>query len=160
LDFPVNFIVKTIPKDAGPFPAQPDPKDKGAYARYMVNACACYDCHTPVDAHGAPVPGMDFAGGMEFHFPDGSTLRSVNITRDKKTGIGEWTKDYFIKRFRLGKKMGDSHAVVKPGEFNTIMPWPEYGGMTDEDLGALYDFLQEQVKPVEHNVEKFTPGKS
>ncbi len=158
LDFPVNFIVKTIPQDAGPFAPAPDPLDKKAYARYMVNATACLDCHTPVDAHGNPQPGMDFAGGMEFHLPDGSTLRSMNITPDKKTGIGDWTKDYFIKRFRLGKQMADSHAPVKPGEFNTFMPWGEYGAMTDQDLGAIYDFLHDQVKPVVHPVEKFTPG--
>ena len=158
LDFPVNFIVKTIPKDAGPFAPAPDPKDKAAYARYMVNATACLDCHTPVDGHGAPLPGMAFAGGMEFHLPNGSTLRSMNITPDKKTGIGDWTKDYFIKRFRLGKQMADSHAPVKSGDFNTFMPWGEYGAMTSEDLGAIYDFLHEQVKPVDHSVEKFTPG--
>lgn len=157
LDFPVNFIVKTIPKDAGPFPAKPGPNDRPAYARYMINACACFDCHTPVDSHGAPMPGMDFAGGMEFHFPDGSTLRTANITPDKKTGIGNWTKDYFIKRFRQGKKMADTAAPVKPGEFNTLMPWPEYGNMTDQDLGALYDYLHDTVKPVNHQVEKFTP---
>jgi len=160
LDFPVNFIVKTIPKDAGPFPAKPDPTDKLAYGRYMINACSCFDCHTPVDAHGGPLPGMDFAGGMEFHFPDGSTLRAANITPDPKTGIGGWTKNYFIKRFRQGKKMADTAAPVKPGEFNTLMPWPEYGGMSDEDLGALYDYLHEAVKPVDHRVEKFTPGKT
>ncbi len=157
LDFPVNFIVKTIPKDAGSFAPAPDPKDKASYARYMVNATSCYDCHTPVDDHGAPLAGMDFAGGMEFHFPDGSTLRTANITPDPKTGIGDWTKDYFIKRFRLGKQMADSHAPVKPGQFNTLMPWGEYGGMTDEDLGAIYDYLHEQVKPVAHSVEKFSP---
>jgi mono/diheme cytochrome c family protein len=157
LDFPLNFIVKTIPRDAGPFPPAPDPKDKAAYARYMVNATSCLDCHTPVDGHGNPLPGMDFAGGMEFHFPDGSILRTPNITPDKKTGIGDWTKDYFIQRFRLGKKMADSKAPVKPGDFNTLMPWPEYGAMTEGDLGAIYDFLREQVKPVDHPVEKFTP---
>jgi len=157
LQFPVNFIVRTIPQDAGPFPPAPDKKDRAGYARYMANATACYDCHTPVDAHGSPVPGMDFAGGMEFHFPDGSTLRSQNITPDTRNGIGEWTKDYFIKRFRLGKTMADTRAAVKAGEFNTLMPWPEYGKMTDEDLGAIYDFLHEQVKAVDHAVEKFTP---
>jgi len=157
LDFPVNFIVKTIPHDPGPFPEFPDKKDKTTYARYMINATACYDCHTPVDAHGQPVPGMDFAGGMEFYFPDGSTLRTANITPDQKTGIGDWTKGYFIKRFREGKTMADTHAIVKPGEFNTLMPWPEYGNMTDGDLGAIYDYLHDQAKPVVHQVEKFTP---
>lgn len=156
LDFPMNLIVRTIPKDAGPYPAEPDPKDPPAYARYMANATGCADCHTPVDAHGAPLPGMDFAGGMEFHNPGGTTLRSANITPDPRSGIGEWTRDYFIQRFRKGAAMAESHAPVKPGEFNTVMPWGEYGKMTDGDLGALYDFLRGQVKPVNHAVEKFT----
>jgi hypothetical protein len=30
-----------------------------------------------------------------------------------------------------------------------------YGGMTDEDLGAMYDFLM-TVPPVENFVERFT----
>jgi mono/diheme cytochrome c family protein len=156
LDFPMNLIVRTLPQDAGAYPASPDPKDHPAYARYMANAAGCADCHTPVDHHGAPLPGMDFAGGMEYHNPDGTTLRSVNITPDRQTGIGEWTKDYFIQRFRKGAAMAERHAMVKPGEFNTVMPWGEYGKMTDEDLGALYDFLHEQVKPVSHSVDKFT----
>ncbi len=159
LEFPVNFIVKTIPRDAGPYPPAPDKKNLLAYSAYMTNATACYDCHTPVDEHGQPVPGMDFAGGMVFHFPDGSTLRTPNITPDKNTGIGEWTKDFFIKRFRTGKKMADLHAPVNLGEFNTFMPWMEYGNMTDEDLGAIYDYLHDQVKPVKHKVEKFTAAK-
>ena len=158
IDFPVNFIVKTIPENAGSFPPAPNKKDPAQYSAYMVNATACIHCHTMVDGHGQALPGMDFAGGMEFHFPDGSTVRSLNITPDKATGIGDWTKDYFIKRFRLGKKMVLTHAKVKNGEFNTPMPWEEYGGMTDEDLGAIYDYLHTQVKPVKHQVKKFTPG--
>jgi hypothetical protein len=54
--------------------------------------------------------------------------------------------------------MADTHAPVKAGEFNTVMPWPEYGNMTDEDLGAIYEYVHNQVKPVDHNVEKFTAG--
>lgn len=156
LDFPVNFIIKTVPQNAGAYPAAPDKKDLLAYGRYMTRAALCADCHTPVDNHGNPLPGMDFAGGMEFHFPDGSTLRAVNITPDN-TGIKEWPKEYFVKRFRLGKKMVQNRTKVKAGDFTTIMPWENYGGMTDEDLGAIYDYLHNQVKPVKHDVEKFTP---
>ncbi len=160
LDFPVNFIVRTIPHDAGAYPPPPDRKNALVLGTYLVNAASCAACHTPVDGHGAPLPGMDFAGGMEFHFPDGSTIRPANITPDKKTGIGDWTKDYFIQRFRQGKKMADSGTPVKPGEFNTLMPWPEFGAMTDGDLGAIYDYLRNNVKPVNHNVEKFTPPRT
>jgi hypothetical protein len=157
LEFPVNLIVRTLSKDAGPYPPDPDPKDKVAYGHYLMNATGCMHCHTPADPHGAPLPGMDFAGGTEFHFPDGSTVRAANITPDKATGIGEWSKEAFVKRFRLGKKMVDSHLPVKPGEFNSVMPWEGYGGMTEGDLGALYDYLHGQVKPVKNYVEKFTP---
>ena len=158
IDFPVNYIVKTIPQNAGPYPPEPDRKNLVEYGRYMVNATGCMHCHTPVDAHGQPLPGLEAAGGMEFHWPDGGTVRSVNISPDPATGIGDWNKDYFIKRFQLGEKMALTHAPVKPGEFNTPMPWQEYGGMTVEDLGAIYEYLHNAVKPVKHQVEKFTPS--
>ncbi len=160
LDFPVNLIVKTIPQNPGPFPPAPDRKKTLEYGRYMVNATGCMHCHTPLDGQGRPLPGMEAAGGLEFHWPDGSTVRSVNITPDKETGIGDWSKDYFVKRFKLGQKMAQSHTPVKPGGFNTPMPWQEYGGMTGGDLAAIYAYLHNQVKPVRHQVEKFTPPAS
>jgi len=35
------------------------------------------------------------------------------------------------------------------------MPWTMYAGMTEEDLGAIYEYLR-TVKPVNNVVEKFT----
>jgi hypothetical protein len=37
---------------------------------------------------------------------------------------------------------------VPLGEGNTVMPWVRYSGMTEEDLGAIWDYLQ-TVPPVE-----------
>jgi hypothetical protein len=34
------------------------------------------------------------------------------------------------------------------------MPWTLFAGMTDEDLGAIYDYLR-TVPPVLHAVEKW-----
>jgi hypothetical protein len=44
---------------------------------------------------------------------------------------------------------------VNPGEFNTIMPWTMYAQMTEEDLGAIYEYLR-TVAPVKNSVVKFT----
>jgi hypothetical protein len=37
------------------------------------------------------------------------------------------------------------------------MPWTMYANMTEEDLGAIYAYLQ-TVPPIENRVEKFTPA--
>jgi len=46
---------------------------------------------------------------------------------------------------------------VKPGEFNSPMPWTFFGNLTEEDLGAIYDYLR-TVPPNKKKVEKFTPN--
>jgi hypothetical protein len=38
------------------------------------------------------------------------------------------------------------------------MPWIMFSGMTNEDIGAIYEFLR-TVKPVKNAVVKFTPNK-
>lgn len=154
-DFPMNFIINTIPQPAQPQP-RPDPSDQLAYGGYMVNASGCIECHTDVDK-GQIIPEVSFAGGRSFGFPDGSVVRSSNITPDKETGIGSWTREQFVARF---KAYADSAYVVpsvKPGEFNSIMPWTMYAHMTEEDLSAIFTYLQ-TVKPIANTVAKFTPA--
>ena len=97
LDFPMNFIVNTIPQKPD-FQKRPDTTDQVGLGKYLVNAAACADCHTKT-IKGEPVPGMDFAGGTEMVTPMG-TLRPANITPDTETGIGRWTKEAFVARFK------------------------------------------------------------
>ncbi|MCX8011462.1 MAG: cytochrome c, partial [Ignavibacteria bacterium] len=40
-------------------------------------------------------------------------------------------------------------------EFNTVMPWTMYAGMTESDLSAIYEYLK-TLKPVSNKVERFT----
>lgn len=152
-DFPMNFIINTLPKKAS-LQKRPDPSDQLAYGAYMVNASGCIECHTQVDK-GQIIPEVAFSGGREFNFPDGSVVRSANITTDEKTGIGSWTKEQFLARF---KAYADSSYVlpgVSPGEFNTIMPWTMYSQMKEEDLAAIFTYLQ-SVKPIENSVIKYS----
>ncbi len=150
-DVPMNFIVNTIPKKAE-YSNKPDKNDVLAYGAYLFNAAACRECHTKQEK-GEKIMELDLAGGFEFPMGDGIVVRSSNITPDKETGIGKWTEDVFVSRFR---KYADStfqvHTVAK-GTFNTIMPWTMYGKMKEEDLRAIYAYLK-TVKPIKHEVEK------
>lgn len=151
LDFPMNLIVRTIPQPYAPSPA-PDKSNTVAYGKYLTTIAGCAECHTP-RVKGSPVPGMEFAGGMDFTLPLGGVVHSANITPDQKTGIGAWSRDAFISRFQ-NFRPGQPQPKVAPGEFNTVMPWTMYAGMTDQDLGAIYDYLR-TVKPIPHEVNHF-----
>ncbi|HEY4198162.1 MAG TPA: cytochrome c [Mucilaginibacter sp.] len=154
-DFPMNFIINTIPTKADPQKI-PSKSDQQAYGAYMVNASACIECHTQVNK-GKVIPELAFSGGREFLLGDGSTVRSANLTPDKATGIGNWTEDAFISRFKLYADSAYKPNTVAAGEFNSVMPWNMYSRMDKEDLAAIYKFLR-SVKPIENKVVKFTPA--
>src|SRR5665213_847923 len=144
-DFPMNFIINTIPVKAAPQKI-PSGSDQLAYGAYIINACACVECHTKVK-RGAIIPELSFSGGREFQFPDGSIVRSANLTPDMKTGIGSWTEDMFVKRFEMYADSAYKPQAVAPGEFNSIMPWNMYGKMNEEDLAAIYKYLK-SLQPI------------
>jgi mono/diheme cytochrome c family protein len=151
-DFPFNFILNTIPKKAEPQPL-PDPGDALATGKYLVTIAGCVECHTPVD-NGRIIPEKAFSGGREFALPTG-TLRTPNITPDSETGIGKWTKDQFIARFRAYADSSYHPQKVGPNDFQTLMPWTMYGGMKEQDLAAIYTYLH-SLKPIHHPVpERF-----
>jgi mono/diheme cytochrome c family protein len=140
LDFPVNMLVKTLPKPTAAPKHCPDAKDPVALGEYLVNTAGCRDCHTP-RAGGQPIPGKDFAGGSAFPLPSGYVAHSKNITPDAVSGIGGWTQDMFVKRFAAYRDASAMPRVVANGP-NTPMPWSMYAGMSDEDLAAIYAYLR------------------
>ena len=95
-DFPMNFIINTIPKEPT-FQERPSPDDLVAYGKYVVTAASCGECHT--NYIKGEIVGEPFAGGREFPFPDGSILRSANLTPHGTTGIGSWTEEMFLQKF-------------------------------------------------------------
>lgn len=153
IDFPMNFIVNTIPHPNTPAPSVPR-KATLDYGKYILTAAACGECHTKQDK-GKAIPGMEFAGGFEFKLPGDIIIRSSNITPDKNTGIGSWNKGQFIQRFKMYADSSYTTPSIAQGEFNTIMPWMMYSTMTEEDLGALYDYIM-TLKPIENRVERMS----
>jgi len=154
-DFPMNFIINTIPQKAQ-LSKRSDPSDQLAYGKYLVTAASCGECHTPVDK-GQVIPEFAFSGGREFKLPSG-TLTSANLTPDMETGLGKWSQEQFIARFAMFRDSANMHKKVDfMKEFNTIMPWTMYAGMTDSDLAAIYQYLR-TVKPLSRAVTKFQPA--
>jgi mono/diheme cytochrome c family protein len=152
-DFPMSFILNTIPKKAI-FSKIPDKKNAVAYGAYLFNAAACFECHTK-KVKGEAVVGMELAGGFEFPLPTGGIVRSANITPDKKTGLGKWTEEQFVSRFKIYDDSTFVPLNVKKGDRNTTMPWTMYGKMKTEDLKAIYAYMK-TVKPIENDVVHFS----
>jgi hypothetical protein len=136
LDFPLNVIFRFYPKPLdGPVTA-PARSDTVAYGRYLSKIARCEFCHTArIRGRVEPVPDRLFSGGVPFVMGT-RTQYSMNLT-PHLTGLGAWTKEMFLARFRL-------HEMPFPvtEEENSEMDWVAFSGMTDQDLGAIWDFLR------------------
>ncbi len=148
--FPMQLIARTLPAPAK-YSTRPDPNDRVRYGRYL--AAGCSDCHTPA-VQGVPIAGQDFAGGVEFPLPGGGYVRTANITSDAITGIGSWTEQQFVDKFKAMAELPDQ-VLASPADRrkNTVMPWKVLGGMTREDLAAIFAYLR-SLPPVVNRVQK------
>jgi len=154
-NFPMNLIINTIPHKAS-FSKLPAKTDVVNYGKYMVTAAGCVECHTKAEK-GNLITGTEFGGGREFQFPDGSIVRSSNISPDAETGIGSWKEDVFINLFRTHSDSATINTKLNPKDFNSVMPWTMYGKMNEEDLKAIFAYLK-TVETIKNSVEKFTPA--
>lgn len=153
LMFPMNLITRTIPGPAS-FAARPSPADTVAYGAYLVNAAACSECHTPIDNRGQPLPGLAFAGGSQFRIPSSNyRVVSANITPETDTGIGSWTEQQFVEKFKGFETPSDHVLTDAEQRQNTVMPWTQFAGLTREDLAAIYAYLR-TLTPVVHRVDR------
>ena len=153
-EFPMNFIINTLPQPPA-FTTMPPKEDLIKYGEYITNAALCMDCHT-VNIKGEYQMDRYMAGGFKMPMNSGGTVFSANITPDKKTGIGNWTEIQFLARFKMYADSSYVPHSVNPGEFNTMMPWAYYSRMKEDDLKAIFAYLQ-SIKPVENMIVKFEP---
>lgn len=155
LDFPVNLLIRTLPKAAEPWSCPDSKRDPVAAGKYLVQLGGCSHCHTQRQENNEPRPGMYLAGGARLPLPSGGAVHAANITPDTETGIGRWSRQDFIARFAAYR---DPKAAprVERGQPNTFMPWTLYAGMSDDDLGAIYDYLR-TVPPVKNVSGGFVP---
>jgi mono/diheme cytochrome c family protein len=154
------------------------PAGNVARGKYLVTTSGCNDCHTPwkVGANG-PEPDMSRMHSghpekMELPAPpqpSGPWIVSAaatntawsgpwgvsftaNLTPDKETGLGKWTLRQFTDTIRTGRHLGRGRPILPP------MPIPMYKHFTDEDLAAIYAYLQ-SIPPVQNRVPEPLPPK-
>ncbi len=118
-----------------------------AYGEYMARSVAnCYGCHTDRDLRTGAFVGQPYAGGFHLDSPVDPLhymCVSRNITPDPKTGrMYGWSFAQFQDRFRKGKLI-----------MHSAMPWGPFSRMSDDELKAIYNYMQ-TVKPVENDIKE------
>ncbi len=123
--------------------------ERGEYlSRYVTN---CVACHTSRDPMTYEATGPEFAGGMEFEpFPELHKVigvdpelwtRSTNITPHPNSALSKFkTSEAWIARFRQGRLV-----------MHSPMDWGPFSRMTDEDLTAIYLYLN-SLEPIENDI--------
>lgn len=150
-DFPMNLIINLIPGE--PEFQTVDRSDKLAYGKYL--AFSCIECHT-IAEKGKIIMEEAYAGGRFFPLPTGGTVYSSNITSDPETGIGKWTEEQFINKFKSYADSNYTSAIIKKNSYNSTMPWVMFAGMKESDLSALYRYLM-NTEPKRNEVTRFIP---
>ncbi len=126
-----------------PAPDMSNPVERG---KYLVTLGNCVSCHTPMTPEGLPITQLAFAGGLRFKGPWGD-VTSANITPDA-SGISYYDEALFINVMRTG------HVGAR--KLNSLMPWGYYRKMSDEDLKAIYAYLQ-TLPSVQHRIDNTEP---
>jgi mono/diheme cytochrome c family protein len=148
IEFPLNLLVRLWPRPVdGPIVAPDRAAEPLAHGEYLGRIARCEFCHSPREPNSLEAfAGRRYAGGMPFFLGKERVMYPMNLT-PHPSGLGAWTKEQFIARFR-------AHAVPQPVEpqQNTLMNWNAFAGMTDADLGLLYDFFM-TLPPVEFRRE-------
>ncbi len=128
--------VRAIPAD----PWEIDRSDPVQRGEYIAVIAGCRFCHTPADERQQPLRGKTLAGGLGM-LANGQPAYSANITPDPETGIGTWTEQDFITRFKGFEGVRAPAAGIG---FQTQHAWTEYAKMTESDLADIYAYLMAQ----------------
>jgi mono/diheme cytochrome c family protein len=146
--------------------------ERVARGKYLATIASCHDCHTPLKI-GPRGPEPDMSRALSGHPADlkitaapatpagpwmavgASTMTAwsgpwgvsftANLTPDEETGLGKWTEQQFIDALRTGRHQGKGREILPP------MPWSMIGKMTDDDLKAVFAYLQ-SLPPIRNRV--------
>ena len=138
-------------------------EDQVRLGEHLVKSIGCGDCHSPKKM-GPNGPEEDLSVFLSGHpagselppapqLPPGPWAVSVtgdttawsgpwgisftrNLTPDKETGLGDWTEQNFVDTIRSGRRLGKGRELLPP------MPWVPFANFTDDELKAIFAYLQ------------------
>lgn len=111
--FPADQINHTTPA-----PPAPAPGETVAYGQYLSHICT--------ECHGENLKGAPFG-------PPGKEVPTPNLAPGGE--LGSWSKEDFITTMRTG-------VTPKGHQLNQEMPWMYFGQMTNDELSAVWMYLQ------------------
>src|SRR6516164_291955 len=95
-----------------------------AHGKYLVQLGGCTDCHTPGHLRGEPDMSRYLAGSdVGFEVPGLGIFVPRNLTPDRDTGLGNWTKEQIISAIQTGVR--PDGRILAP-----VMPWGAYAALT------------------------------
>lgn len=113
---------------------------------YLVDNLGCFHCHS------ASLTNLNYLqpdqtkgyleGGMKLKGEDGMDIKASNITPDKSTGIGNYSREDFRKALTDGEA---PNRHLKP-------PMPKFNMLKANEVDAIYAYLQ--TVPAKYHVVK------
>ena len=107
---------------------------------YLTTILGCGGCHTEGALIGNPTGEWLTGSKIGVAYTDDNESPGIvfpaNLTSDKKTGLGRWSKKEIVSFLRTGMDHYGKQA-------NTVMPWPNYALLNDADLDAVATYLKQ-----------------
>jgi len=125
----------------------PSDSDPVALGYYLVDNLGCFHCHSKSLTklnylNPDQTPGY-LAGGIKLKGEHGIDIVASNITPDKFTGIGNYTKEQFRAALIEGQAPDRSLKI----------PMPKFKMLKEPEIDAIYAYLQ-TVPAESHNVKR------
>lgn len=112
--------------------------------QYLTGLGGCGDCHSPGYFLGKLDETKHLAGSdVGFQTP-GGTFVGPNLTSDKETGLGNWSKEEIVKALQEGTRP-DGRVLAD------VMPWKDFARLTTSDAEAIATYLM-SLKPIKNQV--------
>src|ERR1041385_2848220 len=130
-----GFAIVALVAAAGS-PAAAQEKRRGEYLATIMD---CGGCHTPGALAGQPDQARHLGGSnVGFQIPGLGIFYPPNLTPDE-TGLGAWSEKDIMTAVRTGVRP-DGRVLVP------VMPYHNYGKLTDADASALAAYLKRDRK--------------
>jgi hypothetical protein len=141
----MKFSGKPLPYTSGI--TRPEMKDTVNTGRYLVDNLACYHCHSgSITSLNYVAPSLSknyMEGGMKFKTAEGEKLHASNLTPDKETGIGNYSRYDFRKALKEG---------LAPGGRKLSYPMRKFPQLSNAQCDAIYYYLK-TLLPVHHEIK-------